>query len=341
MPKKKKPGQLPSGNYRTRVCIGKDENGVRKFKSFTAKTKAEADYLAREYMMKHGQSDSADMLLRDAYNAYISSKTAVLSPCTVKNYRSRARADFPDLMGKRLSELTEQNVQVSVNIMSANHSPKTIRNAHGLLSAVLGMFRPDIQLHTRLPQKIRPDLYVPSKDDIKAIMDAIRGTELEKAVLLAAFCSLRRSEVCALTADNIDFDNRIIYVSSALVPAETTGYTTKQPKSDAGYREIKAPRIVIDRLPREGKIVNLAPSTITNRFCSLTESICGVHFRFHDLRHYQASILHAMGVPDKYIMERGGWRTDSTLKNIYQHTMSDKRKQVEDEICAYFDAENP
>ena len=341
MPKKKKPGQLPSGNYRTRVCIGKDENGVRKFKSFTAKTKAEADYLAHEYMVKHGQSDSADMLLRDAYEAYISSKTAVLSPCTVRNYRCRARKDFPDLMGKRLSELTEQNVQVSVNIMSANHSPKTIRNAHGLLSAVLGMFRPDIVLHTRLPQKIRPDLYVPSKDDIKAIMDAIRGTELEKAVLLAAFCSLRRSEVCALTAENIDFENRIIYVSSALVPAEVSGYTTKQPKSDAGYREIKAPRIVIDRLPREGRIVNLAPSTITNKFCRLTESICGVHFRFHDLRHYQASILHAMGVPDKYIMERGGWRTDSTLKNIYQHTMSDKRKQVEDEICAYFDAENP
>lgn len=64
------------------------------------------------------------------------------------------------------------------------------------------------------------------------------------------------------------------------------------------------------------------------------------HFRFHDLRHYQASILHAMGVPDKYIMERGGWKTDSTLKNIYQHTMSDKRKEVEEGICELFDSKH-
>jgi len=60
-------------------------------------------------------------------------------------------------------------------------------------------------------------------------------------------------------------------------------------------------------------------------------------FRFHDLRHYQASILHAMGVPDKYIMERGGWKTDSTLKNIYQHTMDAKRQEVEAEICRQFE----
>ena len=45
-----------------------------------------------------------------------------------------------------------------------------------------------------------------------------------------------------------------------------------------------------------------------------------------------------MGVPDKYIMERGGWKTDSTLKNIYQHTMSDKRREVEAEIVRKFEA---
>lgn len=40
------------------------------------------------------------------------------------------------------------------------------------------------------------------------------------------------------------------------------------------------------------------------------------HFRFHDLRYYSASIMHAIGVPDVYIMERGGWSSDKTLKKI-------------------------
>ena len=60
--------------------------------------------------------------------------------------------------------------------------------------------------------------------------------------------------------------------------------------------------------------------------------------RFHDLRHYQASILHALGVPDKYIMQRGGWTTDSTLKNIYQHTMADKQKEFDDIAIKHFDS---
>lgn len=85
-------------------------------------------------------------------------------------------------------------------------------------------------------------------------------------------------------------------------------------------------------------IVNLVPTSITNQFKKALNRSGLPHFRFHDLRHFQASILHAMGVPDKYIMERGGWKTDSTLKNIYQHTMSDKRKEVEQDICELFDS---
>lgn len=46
-------------------------------------------------------------------------------------------------------------------------------------------------------------------------------------------------------------------------------------------------------------------------------------FRFHDLRHYSASIMHAIGVPDVYIMERGGWSSDHTLKRIYCGAMDD------------------
>jgi hypothetical protein len=43
-----------------------------------------------------------------------------------------------------------------------------------------------------------------------------------------------------------------------------------------------------------------------------------------------------MGVPDKYIMQRGGWQTDFTLKNIYQHTFDKKTKEVSAQINSYF-----
>ena len=76
---------------------------------------------------------------------------------------------------------------------------------------------------------------------------------------------------------------------------------------------------------------------ITDRFANLLKKAGLKHFRFHDLRHYSASILHAMGIPDKYIMERGGWSTSSTLKTVYQHTMRGKNKEINNKINSYFE----
>ena len=57
---------------------------------------------------------------------------------------------------------------------------------------------------------------------------------------------------------------------------------------------------------------------------------------FHDLRHYCASIQHAMGIPDAYIMQRGGWGSDAVLKNVYRHALSDKEDEMYHKANDYF-----
>ena len=332
--------KLPSGRWRCRVYDGTDPAGKKIYKSFTADTRKEAELLAAQYSASRKSTASKDRTLADAYARYIEIKKNTLSPATVREYSRAAKADFPELMPMRLSRLTQEAVQSAVNVMSANHSPKSVRNAHGLLSAVLSMFAPEIRLNTRLPQSRKPDLYVPTEQEVENLIRSIRGTELEKAVLLAAFGSLRRSECSALMIS--DIEGNIVHVNKAIVLGADKQWTLKQPKSKAGYRDIKMPDFVIERLKPapNGRIVNIMPVTITDYFADVRRKFNLPHFRFHDLRHYQASILHAMGVPDKYIMERGGWSTDSTLKNIYQHTMSDKRKQVEDDIVQRFEEQH-
>ena len=59
--------------------------------------------------------------------------------------------------------------------------------------------------------------------------------------------------------------------------------------------------------------------------------------RFHDLRHLNASVMLQLGIPDKYAMERGGWSTNQTLKNVYQHTFSAERQIVDDKIDQFFE----
>lgn len=77
-----------------------------------------------------------------------------------------------------------------------------------------------------------------------------------------------------------------------------------------------------------GRIVTLNPGSITDRFRRIIKSAGLPHFRFHDLRHYSASIQHALGIPDSYIMSREGWGDDRVLKAVYRHTMNDKQQEM-------------
>ena len=44
----------------------------------------------------------------------------------------------------------------------------------------------------------------------------------------------------------------------------------------------------------------------------------------------------ALGVPDKYAMERMGHATSNMLKTVYQHTMRSKQDEVADMVDDYF-----
>jgi integrase len=56
----------------------------------------------------------------------------------------------------------------------------------------------------------------------------------------------------------------------------------------------------------------------------------------HDLRHYAASILHAIGIPDQYIMSRGGWKTDHVMKRVYRDTLTDVEIEMNNKINDFF-----
>ena len=50
--------------------------------------------------------------------------------------------------------------------------------------------------------------------------------------------------------------------------------------------------------------------------------------------------MHAIGVPDVYIMQRGGWSSDYTLKNIYRGSMDDFQKKFTDITNSHFEKIN-
>lgn len=331
--------KLKSGNYRCLVYDYTDGNGKRKYKSFTAPTKKEAEYLAANYLMdKKEKPTLPEYTLQVAIENYCNLKSNVLSPATIREYRRMGNIYYGDLGKVKLKDITSDAVQAWINGFAADHSPKTVKNAYGLISAVIDAFADDIRLKVTLPQKVQNKLYVPSDSDIKALLDYFseNDKDMELAVYLAAFGTLRRSEICALTAE--DVTGNVISVNKAMVDKGSSEWVIKTTKTVSSTRFVAMPGFVIEKLPETGRLVNLNPNQITRRFERTFPKLQIKSFRFHDLRHYAASIMHAIGVPDQYIMQRGGWNSDRTLKAIYRGTIEEYTQKYTDMTLSHFDS---
>ena len=184
--------KLPSGSWRALVYDGKGEDGKRKYQSFTAATKKQAEYLAAEYIAKK-RVKTESMTVGEAIDRYIDAKSNVLSPTTIYNYQKMRKNNLQSLMPIRIDRLTREQVQIAVNQESATHSAKTVINAHGLLSAALAMHNPDFILRTTLPKKVKKlKKELPTSEEV---MQAVHGNAAELPILLALCLCLRMSEV--------------------------------------------------------------------------------------------------------------------------------------------------
>lgn len=323
--------KLPSGRWRT-LTDYYDDSGKRHFKSFTADTKKESEALAAAFNNKQNAANFLHFkkTVRESIAEYISTKDTVLSPSTIKGYESCMRAAYKEIEDIPINMLTEQRVQKWINKYAKTHSPKSVRNAFGLLSAVLTMNRQDDCIaHITLPQAEPSRQAVPSDDEIKMLLSACKGTQLESAILLGAFCPLRRGEICALTRD--DFTDTTVTVDKALVSDGHGNWILKSPKTLAGYRTVDLPQQTIKTiLSNSGDkyIYEHAPDYLTKQFIELRDKLGLRHIHFHSLRHYGASALHYIGgVSDLTIMSRGGWATDTVMKRIYRGEITEETKK--------------
>lgn len=133
--------KLPSGSWRVLVYTGTDANGKRRYKSFTAATKREAEYLAAEFIANK-KRPAGRMTVGEAIDRYIDSKDGVLSPTTVNEYRKMRKNYLQEIMKIQLDRLTQEDIQRAVTEEAGRHSAKTVINAHGLLASALKMQLP-------------------------------------------------------------------------------------------------------------------------------------------------------------------------------------------------------
>lgn len=328
--------KLPSGQWRALVYDYTDANGKRHYESFTADTKKEAEFLAAEFALTKKERIKNNQTVAEAIDMYIERRTNILSPASIRGYKQMYKY-YGELSALRLKNLKQRDVELWVNGFSKTHSPKTVRNAYGLLKSVLAEYAPSLSINVKMPQKVKPTYHVPNDSEIKQIISYYKehDTDMLLAVYLAAFGTMRRSEICGLTADDVSGDT--VHVRSAMVKDENREWKIKTTKTVSSDRYVQLPSFVIESLPKSGRIVKVNPDYITHTFGRTLKRLGIPSFRFHDLRHYSASILHAIGIPDQYIMARGGWSSDAVLKQVYRGIIDDYNQRYNNVANDYFE----
>ena len=310
-----------SGSYRVRKMY----KGQLYTVSFDHKPTQKEAMLAMADELQKVQTKHESMDFQAAAEKYIDSKRNVLSPTTIRGYNSAMKTISKKFQGINVHDITALDIQTEINRLSKEHSPKTVRNYHGFISAVLGTFCPNLKICTTLPQKVKNEPYIPSDEDIKRILGCAKDTEYEIPIILACY-GLRRSEICALTLADLDGD--VIRINKAKVMDEDAKWVEKTTKTTSSTREIVIPMEIADKIREKGYIYKGYPNSITV-FLGKTEEKLGIpHFPLHKLRHYFASKMSALNIPEADIMRMGGWETDHVMKSVYRHSMMDKQEQA-------------
>ena len=341
-----KPTQLPSGAWRCRVYIGKDGTGKAIYHSITRLNYYECLEEAAKIAKHHHETerDGSQLTLGEAIDKYISMKDGILSPSTIRQYDSTRRNHLKTLMDKPLKNISKNVAQAAFNEEAKNYSAKTVLNVYHVMTVVMNQFT-DRKVEISLKQPEEHDVNMLTEAQLKTLILALQGDKSEIPLLIALFLGLRRSEIMALEHDDYDPDLQILNITKAKVPNKDGDFVIKSTKTKKSRRKISVPTYLADRLKacieRGEPFYNVAPERPYKRLQQLCEKYNFPKMSMHELRHQNASIMLSLGIPDKYAMERGGWSSNSTMKNIYQHTMSEARLQTDAKMNDYFSTLTP
>lgn len=249
---------------------------------------------------------------------YIGLKTNILSASTIRSYKAIQRALPAWLKNKILNKITKLDIQKYINDISAEKSPKTVRNYYALISSVFATFEPSVDISVTLPQKTKNRQYIPTSEDIQKVLEIADGTEYYIPLVLGCY-GLRRSEVFALNLDDFDFDRHIVHVCKAKVLDDDKNWVIKKPKTTESDRYVPLDPDLCERIKSQGHICDRYPDKLLENLKRFQKKAGVRHFTFHSLRHFFATELHQSGFSPKDIMYAGGWASPAIMDSVYTH----------------------
>lgn len=313
----------------------------RKRKYVYAKTRMECRRKVNELIEqveRSGIMDITKLTFSQYAQKYLDTYCANLSPTTIVSYKKSIKTYASKYIGDMvISKILPMHIQEMINDFSKTHANKT---CHCLLSDIRGVFKYAILNKSlifnpcegiNIPKDYKsPDYYIYTEKEYRKLLDLVTGAKEEIPPLLAGLCGLRISEIMGLAWNDINFETCVIDINKAAVHTGSK-VIIKTTKSRTSYRKVVAPVYVIERLKLYKSVGYIYPKkngtpehggNYGKRFARMIKNAGLPHTRFHDLRHFNATMMLKRGVSDKQAAARLG-HSDTNMTKKYQHILSD------------------
>lgn len=248
---------------------------------------------------------------------------------------------LPDLGSRTLGELTSEEIR-SWHSKLSHKRYSTAAKAYRLLATILKTAVAD-DLIPRNPCQVKgasieraPERPVATVPEVQALADAMPD-DLRIAVLLAAWCQLRRGELLGLRRCDVDVSKGTVSVAVTRVVRMDGRVVTKPPKTTAGRRTVAIPPTVLPDVKRhldayvdagpDSPVIGVSVDTLFNAWERARKKVGRTDLRLHDLRHTGLTLAAGAGATVSELMYRAGHASPVAALR-YQHATRDRDRDL-------------
>lgn len=366
MPKNRSIGNiknLGNGKYILRVSAGFDDYGRRM--QFSRTVTATSDTDAERQLMKlyqektklvQGRGSQSPKTLNAAYAEWIDNHVKPnLERRTLQYYEDLWDRYIDAKGGAKLNKLSPRIIQDIIN--NVNAGQRTKQGVYSMLRAMLNKAvkwgyiadNPCNKLDSPKYETAPKDVY--TQLDLKNMFSCLVKEPViyQLATWLAVSRGARREEIVGLKWDDVDFEQKTIYIRRAAVRIKKEGMIEKSTKNKKSQRvlSLSDDLMALFRIHKaqqdhqrllagskwqdEGWVFAnwrgelYSSDTITNWWCGFLKSNDLKKIRFHDLRHTAATTLLINNVDIASVSNILGHSRQSTTLNVYSHVISDSK----------------
>ena len=346
--------KVVDGSYKRKYVYAKTQKEVKEklkeLEVYTEPTK-DAKMTLESWMYKWLEVYKKETLKRTTYENYmLNIQTHIAKSEIGKTELSKINTDMlQELYVSKLRGMEGQKVL----------SNRTVEYIHTLIGGALQqaykneLIKKNYNEFTVLPKKEEKEIVPLSIEEVANILKVAKESSMYALIILEIFTGMRKGEILALQWEQVDLENKSVYVKKnlcrvnikeptgkkktelILMSPKTKKSVRKLPLNDEVVRVLRKYKDEQNKHKEEYKYIYQdndivfaksdgsfqSPRELLRQFHKILEKAGVRKCRFHDLRHTFASLLLQAGETPKIIQELLGHSSITTTMDVYTHVV--------------------